>query len=63
MKTIEIVVAPSGETKVETRGFVGDECRKASRFIERALGQLEGELLTREFYETRVDSEDVRINR
>ena len=50
-KTIEVIVAPSGETKVETKGFVGTECRDASRFIEQALGQQTGESLTAEFYQ------------
>ena len=50
-KIIEVIVAPSGETKVETKGFVGTECRDASRFIEQALGQQTGENLTTEFYQ------------
>jgi len=49
-KTIEIIVAPTGETKVETKGFTGSECREASRFIEQALGQQTEEHLTSEFY-------------
>ena len=56
MKTIEIVVSPTGETQVETKGFSGSECRDASRFIEEALGKCTGETLTGEFYvETSVD--------
>jgi hypothetical protein len=51
MKTIEITVSPEGETKVETKGFEGAECRQASRFIEEALGQLTAEQLTAEFYQ------------
>jgi len=51
-KTIEIIIAPTGETRVETKGFVGPECREASRFIEQALGQLTEEHLTSEFYAT-----------
>jgi len=39
MKTIELVVSPSGETKLETHGFNGDACRFASAFLEAALGQ------------------------
>ena len=50
MKTIEIVVSPTGETQVETKGFSGSECRDASRFIEEALGKCTGENLTGEFY-------------
>ena len=50
-RIIEVIVAPNGETKVETKGFVGTECRDASRFIEQALGQQTGESLTAEFYQ------------
>ncbi len=39
MKTIEIVVAPSGAVTVETRGFSGPSCLEASRFLETALGR------------------------
>ena len=50
MKIIEIVVSPTGQTQVETKGFSGSECRDASRFIEEALGKCTGEKLTGEFY-------------
>ena len=56
MKIIEIVVSPTGQTQVETKGFSGSECRDASRFIEEALGKCTGEKLTGEFYaETSVN--------
>ena len=51
MKTIEITVSPKGETKVETKGFAGAECREASRFVEQALGRTTAEKLTAEFYQ------------
>ena len=51
MKTIEITISPRGETKVETKGFRGGECREASRFVEQALGQRTAETLTAEFYQ------------
>jgi hypothetical protein len=48
---IEITVTPNGQTRVETKGFAGAECRDASRFIEKALGQKTSEQLTAEFYQ------------
>ena len=51
-QTIEVVVAPNGETRVETKGFTGSSCRAASEFIERALGTSTGERLEPEFYQT-----------
>ena len=49
MKIIEIAVDTNGQTRVETLGFTGGECRDASKFIERALGQHQGETMTFEF--------------
>ena len=51
-KQIEIIVAPDGSSRVETKGFAGGECREASRFLERALGKQVDETLTAEFYES-----------
>ena len=34
MKCIEIIVSPTGETRLETKGFVGSECLQASQFLE-----------------------------
>jgi len=51
MKIIEIIISPTGETKIETKGFTGSECRDASKFIEQALGKQTSEQLTAEFHE------------
>ena len=51
MKTIEVIVSPQGETKIETKGFEGTECQQASEFLERALGQRQAEQLTSEFHQ------------
>ena len=50
-KIIEIIVAPNGQTKVETKGFTGNKCRQASKFIEQALGKRTDEKLTAEFHQ------------
>ena len=50
MKTIEITVSPKGDTRVETKGFAGGECREASQFVEQALGKREQERMTSDFY-------------
>ncbi|QDU96251.1 DUF2997 domain-containing protein [Lignipirellula cremea] len=59
-KTIEIIVTPNGQTRVETKGFVGSECRDASRFIEQALGQQTDEVLKVEFHQTGTNQQQVR---
>ena len=50
-KVIEIIVSPKGETRVETKGFAGNECQQGSEFIEQALGQRSAEQLTAEFHQ------------
>jgi hypothetical protein len=52
MKQIEIIVGPDGKATVQTKGFAGASCREASRFLEQALGVVEQEKLTAEFYLT-----------
>ncbi len=59
-KTIEITVLPDGQTKVETKGFVGAECRQASRFVERALGQQTDEVLKAEFHQSTTSQNQIR---
>jgi len=50
-QNIEIIVSPTGQAQVLTRGFDGSNCRDASRFIELALGKSTQEQLTSEFYQ------------
>jgi hypothetical protein len=60
LKTIEITVDSKGQSKVETRGFTGGECREASRFVEQALGQRTGEKLTSEFYQGQATDQPLK---
>jgi hypothetical protein len=60
LKIIEITVDLTGQTKVETRGFTGGECREASRFVEQALGQRTDEKLTSEFYQGQVTDRQLK---
>lgn len=60
MKTIEISVAPNGQTQVQTKGFVGTSCREASRFLEQALGQRTGEQPTAELHQTEANHRQQR---
>ena len=58
MTIIEIVISPDGQSRVETRGFAGNPCREASRFLETALGEATSERLTSEFYEAQSQQEN-----
>ena len=50
-QSIEVIVAPDGSTRIETRGFAGASCRAASQFLEAALGRRSAERLTSEYYQ------------
>jgi hypothetical protein len=59
-KVIEIIVSPTGQSTVQTKGFTGSSCQDASRFIEQALGQRTGERLTCEFHQTHTSQQESR---
>jgi len=52
---IEVIVSPSGETRVSTRGFVGPTCKEATKALEVALGQRLTEKLTTEYHSCSVE--------
>ena len=54
---IEIVIAPDGTTRLETKGFTGESFRQASRFMEAALGCVSQEQLTAEFHLAQTSQE------
>lgn len=51
-QTIELYVSPTGETRIETRGFTGSSCQAASRFLEAALGTCLAETLTAAYFQS-----------
>ena len=55
-----MIAGPKGETKIETKGFSGGECREASRFLEQALGQPVSEQLTPEFYQAQSAEQQIK---
>jgi hypothetical protein len=59
-QVIEVIVLPNGETKLETRGFVGSSCKQASQFLEQALGMRVQEQPTAEFYQTTATEQLLR---
>jgi hypothetical protein len=58
-KIIRIIVGPKGETRIETKGFSGPECREASKFLEQALGRPVSEQLTAEFYQGQATGQQI----
>ena len=57
MKTIEILISPNGQSRLQTHGFAGSQCREASQFLEAALGQKGSEQFTAEFYHNSIEQQ------
>jgi hypothetical protein len=49
-KTIEVIVMPDGQLKIDAVGFKGADCEKATAFLENALGQVRGKQKKPEYY-------------
>ncbi len=50
MKSIEIIITPSGSVRVEALDFVGPDCEAATAFLEQALGEVTERHHKAEFY-------------
>ena len=59
-RTIEVLITPNGETKLETKGFTGAGCQAASEFLEATLGCKTRDERTAEFYQTAVNAPSVQ---
>ena len=51
MKSIEIIISPSGQLNINAVGFSGTDCEKATAFLEQALGQLTSKQRKPEWYQ------------
>jgi hypothetical protein len=49
-RIIEVIVTPTGESTVQTKGFAGSDCLQASKYVEESLGISTGERKTPEFF-------------
>jgi len=60
-KTITIIVAPDGQTKVETHGFDGPSCTDASKFLETALGRTMEQQYKPEYFLTNNHTQPMEV--
>lgn len=60
MKTIRVLISPTGEITIDTKGFKGASCKEASQFLEQALGTKTSEKIKSEFYQQASAEEQVR---
>lgn len=51
MKTIAVLVSPTGEARIETHGFLGPACQQADEFLRRSLGRVASEQLLSAYHQ------------
>jgi hypothetical protein len=59
-RVIEVIVSPSGETTIQTKGYVGGECQQASKWLEQALGVSTADRKTAEYLQVEVTEQQVQ---
>ena len=59
-RIIEVLVSPTGETTVQTKGYAGADCIQASRFLEQALGVVASDRKTAEYHQTAEAQQQVQ---
>ena len=59
-RVIEVLVSPTGEATVQTKGYAGGSCLQASKFLEQALGVASGDRKTAEFYQIETTDQQVK---
>lgn len=59
-RIIEVTVSPTGEMTVQTKGYVGNDCFQASKFLEDALGVKASDKPTSEFYDSLTQKVEVQ---
>ena len=62
-KTIEVIVAPDGQLKIDAVGFQGADCEKATTFLEEALGQVAGRQRKPEYHSQRSVTRKQQVGR
>jgi hypothetical protein len=60
MTTIEIIVDPAGEARLQTHGYAGPSCRDASKLLEQALGAVRSDTPTSEMYQSQSQLQQLR---
>jgi hypothetical protein len=58
-RIIQIIVSPTGQTTVQTKGFAGSSCRDATKALEAALGIVQADQPTAEMYQSGLAAQQV----
>ena len=59
-RVIEVVVSPTGEPTMQTKGYAGADCLRASQFLEQALGMAGTDRKTAEYFAEAPAEQHVR---
>jgi hypothetical protein len=59
-RIIEVTVSPQGEATVQTKGYSGGDCLRASKFLEEALGISTAERKTTDYYQSVPSEQHIR---
>ena len=61
-RTIEIIIATTGEIQIDAVGFKGADCERATQFLEAALGVVGKKIKKPEYHQrsTRVGQQKLR---
>lgn len=61
MKTIEVIVGTTGEIQIDSIGFKGPDCEKATKFLEEALGVVGHKVKKPEYHQRTSSTNHQRI--
>ena len=60
-RSIEVLVSPTGEIKIDAVGFKGADCEQATKFLEAALGLICEKRRKPEYHQTRTAKHQQRL--
>ena len=60
-RTIEVIIGPTGEIKIDAVGFKGPDCEKATQFLEEALGVVGKKVRKPEYHQTITKTNQQKI--
>lgn len=59
-RIIEVIVSPSGETTIQTKGYSGSDCLQASKWLEQAIGVSTTDRKTAEYFQAETTEQHVQ---
>ena len=58
-RIIEVIVSPTGQTTIQTKGYQGSQCTQASKWLEKALGEVTSDKKTPEYFDTQSQVQEL----